>query len=118
MEKAPGLLGDKLMLHPQPPGHAEATGFVRPGNLPQYEVIALKYATRGAQRPANFLGGDPHDAPMHMDYYVWIVRNADRLILIDTGFDEEMAVQRHRTLLRRPAEGLRLLGIDAAAITD
>jgi glyoxylase-like metal-dependent hydrolase (beta-lactamase superfamily II) len=113
-----GLQGDKLMSHAQPPGSTGATGSVRPGDLPQYEVIALKYATRGAQRPANFLGGDPHDAPMPMDYYVWVVRNEDRLLLVDTGFDEEMAVKRHRTLLRRPADALRLLGIDAAAITD
>jgi glyoxylase-like metal-dependent hydrolase (beta-lactamase superfamily II) len=118
MEAEPGLQGDKQMLHSQPPGSTGATGCVRPGDPPEYEIIAIKYATRDARRAANFLGGDPHDGPMPMDYYIWVVRNADRLILVDTGFDEEMAVARHRTLLRKPADALRLIGVDAAAITD
>lgn len=87
-------------------------------DLPQYEIIALKYATRDAQRVANFLGGDPHDAPMPMDYYVWVIRDADRVVLVDTGFEEAQAIKRHRTLLRKPADALRLVGVDAARITD
>lgn len=79
--------------------------------LPDYEVIALKYATRGGARPDHFVGGDPHDVPMPMDYYLWVVRDAERLFLIDTGFNADMAAKRNRTLLRRPAEALALLGI-------
>ena len=60
-------------------------------NLPNYEVIALKYATRSAQRSNNFVGGDPHDVPMPMDYFLWVIRNGDRLLLVDTGFNEDMA---------------------------
>lgn len=80
--------------------------------LPTYEVIALRYATRGARRADNFLGGDPHDGEMPMDYFFWVVRNEERLVLVDTGFCEDMAVKRHRTLLRLPADGLKLLDID------
>ncbi|HEX4329239.1 MAG TPA: MBL fold metallo-hydrolase, partial [Burkholderiales bacterium] len=79
--------------------------------LPEYEVIALRYATREGRRSANFVGGDPHDGPMPLDYYIWVVRNAERLYLIDTGFAEDMAAKRHRQLLRTPMEALRLLGI-------
>ena len=79
--------------------------------LPDYEVVALKYATRAGARPDHFVGGDPHDVPMPMDYYLWVVRDAARLVLIDTGFNADMAVKRHRTLLRTPAEALALLGI-------
>ena len=79
--------------------------------LPNYEVVALKYATRGGNRPDHFVGGDPHDVPMPMDYYLWVVRDASRLFLVDTGFNADMAVKRHRTLLRTPAEALALLGI-------
>ena len=82
-------------------------------DLPTYEVIALKYATRHGMRPDHFVGGDPHDVPMPMDYYVWVIRNCDRLILVDTGFDLDMAIKRNRTLLRRPVEALALLGIRA-----
>lgn len=79
--------------------------------LPNYEVVALKYATRGGSRPDHFVGGDPHDVPMPMDYYLWVVRDAKRMFLVDTGFNADMAVKRHRTLLRSPAEALALLGI-------
>jgi len=86
--------------------------------LPSYEVIALKYATRSAQRPNNFVGGDPHDVPMPMDYFIWVIRNQDRLFLVDTGFNEDMAVKRHRTLLRKPSDALALIGIDTADVTE
>jgi glyoxylase-like metal-dependent hydrolase (beta-lactamase superfamily II) len=85
---------------------------------PAYEVFALKYATRPARRPANFLGGDPHDAPMPMDYYVWVIRDGRRIVMVDTGFAQDMADKRHRTLLRHPAEALRLLDIRPEDVGD
>ena len=52
-----------------------------------YEVYAVKYATRDGTRSANFIGGDPHDGPMPMDYFVWLIRNAGRVtFVVDTGF--------------------------------
>ena len=42
--------------------------------LPNYEVFALRYATRDGQRRNNFLGGDAHDAPMPMDYFIWLIK--------------------------------------------
>jgi len=86
--------------------------------LPHYEVIALKYATRGGARPDHFVGGDPHDRPMPMDYYLWVVRNEDRLVLVDTGFNQDMAAKRNRTLLRRPAEALALVGVATQEVRD
>jgi len=85
---------------------------------PNYEVIALKYATRAGARPDHFVGGDPHDVPAPMDYYLWVIRNADRMVLVDTGFNQDMATKRHRTLLRRPVEALALLGIAPDAVRD
>ena len=38
-------------------------------NLPRYQVYALRYATREGRRQDNFIGGDPHDGPMPMDYF-------------------------------------------------
>ena len=87
------------------------TAMTANNDLPTYEVIALKYATRHGMRPDHFVGGDPHDVPMPMDYYVWVIRNADRLILVDTGFDLDMAIKRNRTLLRRPRVPLAPLAL-------
>jgi glyoxylase-like metal-dependent hydrolase (beta-lactamase superfamily II) len=85
---------------------------------PLYEIYAVKYATRNARRGAHFIGGDPHDGPMPMDYYVWVIRNRERLILVDTGFTKDVAVKRQRTYLRTPREGLALLGINASDVKD
>lgn len=83
-----------------------------------YEIYAVKYATRPAQRSANFIDGDAHNGPMPMDYFVWMIRNRERVIVVDTGFTRDMAVQRKRTYLRTPSEGLALLGIKAAEVKD
>lgn len=87
-------------------------------DLPCYEVFALKYATRGGARPDHFIGGDPHDRPMPMDYFLWVVRDQERLFLVDTGFNADMAAKRNRTLLRRPSEALSLLGITTDSVRD
>lgn len=85
-----------------------------------WEVFALRYA-RLAQRTRreNFMGVDAHDAlPMPLDYYIWVVRRADRVILVDTGFDAAEAARRGRTIEREPRAALALLGVDPAAIAD
>ena len=89
-----------------------------PMQLPVYEVFAVRYATRDGMRRNHFLGGDPHDAPMPMDYYVWLIRGDGREMVVDTGFGHEVAQKRGRTLLRTPAEGLALLGTDVAQVRD
>ena len=99
---------------PAPAGAREALT----GSADTYEVFAIKYATRDAQRSSHFIGGDPHDGPMPMDYFVWLVRNANRTVVVDTGFTAEMAKKRKRTFLRTPTEGLALLGVDAATVKD
>jgi glyoxylase-like metal-dependent hydrolase (beta-lactamase superfamily II) len=86
--------------------------------LPAYEVFAIRYATREARRASHFIGGDPHDGPMPMDYFVWLIRGADRLFVVDTGFGAEVANKRGRTLLRTPAEGLAMLDVDVSQVKD
>lgn len=81
-----------------------------------YEVYAIRYAAVARTAAENFIGGDPHDAGMSMDYFVWLARGPDHTFVIDTGFNEQAARRRKRDFLRSPAEGLRLLGIDAATV--
>ena len=87
-------------------------------SLPTYEVYAVKYATRDARRTSHFLGGDPHDAPMPMDYFVWAIRSDRRTIVLDVGFTAEVAVRRKRVHLRTPAAGLEQIGVDASSVKD
>jgi hypothetical protein len=54
-------------------------------HLPEYELYAIRYAERDARRADHFIGGDPHDGPMPMDYFVWAAIGKERSFVIDTG---------------------------------
>jgi glyoxylase-like metal-dependent hydrolase (beta-lactamase superfamily II) len=83
-----------------------------------FEVYAIRYATVARKGAENFIGGDPHEAGDRMDYFVWLVRNAAYTYVVDTGFNEAASKRRKRDFLRSPAEGLKLLGVDAATVKD
>lgn len=85
---------------------------------PQYEIYAIRYAATDRQRSANFIGGDDHDGPMPLDYYVWLIKSPERTILVDTGFNAATAKARSRNLLRCPIEALGVLGVDPDTIAD
>jgi len=84
-----------------------------------YEVFAIRYGTVSQRkRVDNFVMTDMHDAPMPIDYYVWAIRNENRTIVVDTGFDHTEGEKRGRKLTRLPREGLEMIGIDAAKVED
>ena len=84
-----------------------------------YEVLALRYATRDAKRQDHFHSEVPDpDAPMPMDYFIWVLRSPERTVLFDTGFNAEVSAQRRRTYIRAPSEALRLAGVDPRTISD
>jgi len=84
-----------------------------------YEVHAIKYAHHPRTVRENFIGGDLHDtSPMPLDYFVWLIRGRARSFLLDTGYGPEVAARRNRPILRSPADGLAMLGVDAASIQD
>lgn len=85
-----------------------------------YEVYALRYARLDGRRSGeNYLGEDPHDdAPVDFDFSIWLIRNAHRTIVVDTGFTAEMAERRRRTYLHSPLDLLRSMDVDPAAVSD
>lgn len=83
-----------------------------------FEVYAIKYAHHERNAGENFIGGDPHGGPMPLDYFVWLVRNSERALVVDTGFSAATAARRGRDHLRCPSEGLRMLGVEAGAVRD
>ena len=85
-------------------------------DLPTYDLFAIRYAMRAAKRSDHFIGGDPHDGPMPMDYFVWVAVSPTGAYVIDTGFTAEVAARRGRTFLRCPVEALRLVGVDPDAV--
>jgi len=87
-------------------------------SLPAYEVFALRYATVARRRPENFMVHDPHDGPMPMDYFVWVIRGEGRTWLVDTGFNKTAADARKRVFLRCPIDALSALDLTAAQVSD
>lgn len=86
--------------------------------LPNYEVFALRYATRDGIRNTNFLGGDSHDTPMPMDYFIWLIKGENENFVVDTGFASEIAIKRGRLLLLHPKDVLNLMGIDCTKVKN
>ncbi|HEX7072422.1 MAG TPA: N-acyl homoserine lactonase family protein [Hyphomicrobiaceae bacterium] len=88
-------------------------------SLEPYEVYAVRYAHNPAARSShNFVLGDPHDVPMPLDYFVWVIKGNGHTFIVDTGFDAAMAKKRKRDFLRSPGEGLKAIGVDPDAIKD
>ena len=84
-----------------------------------WQAYAIRYAWHHRTARENFLGGgDVHDGPMPIDYFVWAVTSGDRAFVIDTGFNQAMALKRGRNFLNCPGEGLKKLGLDPSAIQD
>ncbi|GAA4401867.1 N-acyl homoserine lactonase family protein [Quisquiliibacterium transsilvanicum] len=84
----------------------------------QYEVYAIRYASVHRMRSDNFIGHDPHDGPMPLDFFVWLLRGGGRNILVDTGFNAQSAASRGRVLTRCPIESLRVFGLAPEDISD
>ncbi|NYT63408.1 N-acyl homoserine lactonase family protein [Alcaligenaceae bacterium] len=87
-------------------------------SIPAYQVFAIRYATVARKRVENFLAYDPHEGPMPMDYFVWLIQGPDRTFVVDTGFNEVAAMARKREFLQCPINALRKLGIEPADVTD
>jgi glyoxylase-like metal-dependent hydrolase (beta-lactamase superfamily II) len=92
---------------------------------PNYEVLALRYAThQNRTARANFISIDAHDAPMPLDYFVWVIRgpigaSVQRTILVDTGMDARAAAQRPGRVILAPVEAmLGRVGVDPAAVRE
>ncbi len=86
-----------------------------------YEVLAVRYGLMRTTRSENFyrygVYGEP-DAPMPMDYFLWLLRGEDETILVDTGYHPAAAAARHgRICLIPPMDALSRLGVDPAAVS-
>lgn len=82
-----------------------------------YEILALKYGQHTKrQRFESFIAADDHAGPHPIDYFVWVIRNGRRTIVVDTGFDAAEAAKRGREVARTPAAALDMVGVAADKI--
>lgn len=82
-----------------------------------YEVLAVEYArTDRPSREFYLFSPDPHDGPRTIAYYLWVVRNESRTVVVDLGFDRRSGEARGRKLIREPIEALAAVGVAADQI--
>ena len=83
-----------------------------------HEIYAIKYGRHERRKAENYIGGDPHDAPEPIDYYVWAVTGPSGTFVVDTGFDAAMAKKRGRVISKPIAEGLKAIDIAPDSIKN
>ena len=84
-----------------------------------YHVYQLCYGRDLGRRVANnFVLVDMHDGPMPIDFNIWIVRNAHRTVIVDTGFGPRASAERDRPLDIDPIDALVQVGIDPDTVED
>ena len=89
-----------------------------------YHLYALRYARQTGRLARDLFlnspvaGSDAHDGVMPSAYYIWIVHNRFRTIVVDTGISARLSAERNRPLDIDPVEALGRLGVDPAAVED
>lgn len=89
-------------------------------SAPVTRIDAIKYARHERTALSNFSRPvDDHDLPMPLDYFVWAIhRDGQPPVIVDTGFGEDAAAARGRTITRSVNDGLRAAGIDHLTVED
>lgn len=84
-----------------------------------YEVYALRYATQPERSSTkNFIHHDFHETTESFDFFIWVIRNQNHTIIVDTGFSHEVAIKRSREFLSCPKNLLTEIGIEADNVSD
>ena len=87
-----------------------------------YEIYAIRYGHLDRTATHNFMGGDAHDGPMPLDYYVWAILPLDDADhgpwVLDTGYDAATGAARGRQLVRPVEAGLAAIGVDVRTVRD
>lgn len=86
-----------------------------------YQVTIVKYGTRSTVRSDVYLNYPLYheaDAPIEMDYFFWILRGANRTIVVDTGFSAAGGAVRNRTSLADVGELFAAFGVDPSTSPD
>lgn len=80
--------------------------------MSEWEVFAVRYAERaGRTRADSFIFDDHAGDPHGIDYFMWLLRQGDRTILVDTGYDAAEGTRRERPILLDPGAALAPFGV-------
>ena len=85
----------------------------------KWEVYAIKYAERNDRTRNDSFIFDDHAHEQHsIDYFIWVLKNNDQIVLVDTGYDQEEANRRNRPIIRSPSKAIRDFGINPEKIKN
>ena len=83
----------------------------------KWDVYCVKYAERNNRTRSDSFVFDDHPAQPHgIDYFVWVLDNGQRKIVVDTGYDATEGSRRDRPILRDPAQAIAAIGVDAQTV--
>lgn len=86
--------------------------------MSNWEVFAIRYAEQTKRTRARaFLMDDNHNAPYPIDFYIWLLRRDDEVILVDTGFDGAEAQRRGFELSQEVGPALAPFGLQPEDVT-
>lgn len=82
-----------------------------------WEIHAIRYGTnQGRTRGDSFILEKRPTELLPMDFYCWILRARDQVIVVDTGMDPEKAARHGHQIDFNPVSVWRSLGIDPASV--
>lgn len=87
----------------------------------KYEVLALRYGTWESTKGDCFYRyptyGEP-DETVQMDFFLWVIRNDETTVLVDTGFHQDAIRHRPgRVCLTPPPEAVAAVGVDPESVS-
>lgn len=83
-----------------------------------WEIYAIRHATNEDRtRGVNFISDPDPTAPLVLDFFCWVLRCGDEVIVVDTGIDPEKGAMNGHRQVMSPPDGWAALGIDPAQVT-
>lgn len=81
-------------------------------NRTEYEIFAIRYGTNARRvRGQNFILETQPDEPQVLDFYYWVLKSGESVIVVDTGMHPDKAERHGHGILLHPVEALRHLGV-------
>lgn len=81
-----------------------------------WEVFALRWGRSEWKRFNIFLMDSRPQEPFVLNYFVWVIRNAEQTIVVDCGFDAPFAKRRGREPFDDPPTLLRQFGVEPSTV--
>lgn len=85
--------------------------------MTNWEIYGIRHAVNDKRtRANNFINDHDPTAPLTLDFYCWLLKSADQVIVVDTGLDPEKGAKNGHDQVISPVEGWKALGIDPQTV--